>query len=167
MFGIAECARAIRAADYLKQRDMQAIGRLMNISHDGERCFTSTADGVAEPFCVDISDEAIRCLIRDLTSQDPARIERAQLYNQPGAYRCSTKEIDTIVDIACRTPGVLGAQIAGAGLGGCAMILVRVQDQAKLESNLLEQFYEANDLAPGIIQCAPSAGSGLIALGLK
>ena len=164
MFGIAECARAIRAADYLRQRDMQAIGRLMKISHDGERCFTTTADEQAEPFVVDISDEAIRRLIGDLTSQDPALIEQAQLYNQPGAYRCSTKEIDTIVDIACRTPGVVGAQIAGAGLGGCAMILVRAEDGPALESNLLRQFYEANDLPPGIIHCAPSAGSGLISI---
>jgi len=164
MFGISECARAIRAADHLKRHDMEAIGRLMKTSHDGERCFTTTADGAAEPFAADVSDEAIRRLISDLTSQDPARIEQAQVYNQPGAYRCSTKEIDTIVDIACRTPGVAGAQIAGAGLGGCAMVLVRAEDEPRLRSNLLREFYEANDLPPGIIQCAPSAGSGVVSV---
>ena len=42
---------------------------------------------------------------------------------QPGAYACSTPEIDEMIDIAAAVPGVAGAQLAGAGLGGCIMIL--------------------------------------------
>jgi N-acetylgalactosamine kinase len=164
MFGIAECARAIRAADCLRQHDLDGLGRLMNISHDGERCFATGPDGSAEPFAVDISDEAIRRLIADLTSQDLGRIERAQLYNQPGAYRCSTVEIDTIVDIARRTPGVAGAQIAGAGLGGCAMILVRAPDVELLHANLIRDYYTARSLPPATIRCSPSAGSCLVSI---
>ena len=95
----------------------------MNISHDGERWFRVADDLTAEPFTRRVSDAYLRGLIADLESDDPARVERAQLHRQPGAYRCSTPEIDALVDIACRTPGVLGAQIAGAGLGGCAMVL--------------------------------------------
>jgi N-acetylgalactosamine kinase len=165
MFGITECARSVRAADCLRRQDMQELGTLMRTSHDGERCFATRADGSAEPFLVDISDAALHRLIEDLGSEDLARIERAQLWNQPGAYRCSTQEIDTLVDIAGRTPGVAGAQIAGAGLGGCAMILVRAENVPALEANLLRDYYAPRQLPNGVVRCTPSAGSCLLAIG--
>jgi N-acetylgalactosamine kinase len=164
MFGIAECARSRLAADCLRRQDMLALGALMNTSHDGERCFTTRPDGSAAPFAVDVSDAAILRLIADLGSQDLVRIERAQIYHQPGGYRCSTREIDTIVDIARRSPRVAGAQIAGAGLGGCAMVLVRAENVAALESNLRDQFYAPRGLAPATIRCQPSAGSCLVSI---
>jgi len=164
MFGIAECARAIRAADCLRRQDMDSLGELMAISHDGERCFVTHPDGTVEPYRSETSDQELRRLIADLTSQDLARIERAQLYNQPGAYRCSTKEIDTIVDIASRTPGVAGAQIAGAGLGGCAMVVVRAENVGLLKENLMRGYYDANGLPPAIIECTPSAGSCVVSI---
>lgn len=42
------------------------------------------------------------------------------------------------------------------------MVLVRTEDVPLLEHNLLEQFYNANDLPSGIIKCTPSAGSGMV-----
>ena len=165
MFGVAECQRAIRAADCLARGDMEELGALMTISHNGERCFTTRPDGTQVAFETDISDRALQALIADLTSQDLQRTERAQLYNQPGAYRCSTPEIDAIVDTALRTPGVAGAQIAGAGLGGCAMILVRNDAVTQLEHRLNQDYFQPRDLPPGTIRCLPSAGSGLLAIG--
>ena len=35
------------------------------------------------------------------------------------------------------------------------MVLVRAEDEPRLKSNLLREFYEANDLPAGIIHCAP------------
>jgi galactokinase len=164
MFGITECARSVRAADCLRRQDMDELGAMMKISHDGERCNATRPDGSAEPFAIDISDAALRRLIEDLASKDLARIEQAQLWNQPGAYRCSTQEIDTLVDIAGRTPGVAGAQIAGAGLGGCAMVLVRAENAAALEANLLRDYYTPRQLPNGVVRCTPSAGSCLVAM---
>ncbi|MCY2968534.1 MAG: NTP transferase domain-containing protein [Planctomycetota bacterium] len=164
MFGVAECARSRRAADLLRDGDMRGLGRLMRISHDGERCFQIGPAGV-EPFEVDISDDALHGLIDDLTSQDLSRVEHAQLHLQPGGYRCSTEEIDSIVDIAGRIPGVEGAQIAGAGLGGCAMILVRVEQVDALRQALLREYYEARGLTPGVLKCTASAGSCVVSIG--
>lgn len=164
MFGIAECARAVRAADCLRRQNMEELGALMAISHDGERCFATHPDGTVEPYRSETSDHELRRLISDLMSQDMARIEGAQLFNQPGAYRCSTREIDTIVDIACRTPGVAGAQIAGAGLGGCAMVVVRAESVGLLKENLIRGYYDAQGLTPSIIECTPSAGSCLVSI---
>ncbi len=161
-FGIAECARAREAAVCLKNRDMLGLGQLMKISHDGERCYHVDDCLQAEPFCTDISDERLHALIDDLISWDKQRSESAQLHRQPGAYRCSIREIDALVDIACRTPGVQGAQIAGAGLGGCAMVLVEVNAVERLMERLHRLFYERSGLPPGATVCTPSAGSSLL-----
>ncbi len=114
------------------------------------------------PFATDISDDRLHALIDDLLSWDTRRIERAQLHRQPGAYRCSIREIDALVDIACRTPGVLGAQIAGAGLGGCAMVLVESDAVSQLTERLQQLFYTPLGLEPGVNVCTPSAGSCLL-----
>jgi len=164
MFGITECARARRAADCLRRGDMNDLGRLMNISHDGERCFRTDVDGSIRPWGADVSDPALELLIRDLASEDPAATARAQLWNQPGAYRCSTQEIDTLVDLALGVEGVAGAQIAGAGLGGCAMILTRSDAVSSLEERLNAAFYVPRGLPPGVIRCTPTAGSGIVAI---
>jgi len=39
-------------------------------------------------------------------------------------YEVSSKELDTLVDIATELPGVLGARMMGAGFGGCTINLV-------------------------------------------
>ena len=114
------------------------------------------------PFSTDISDDRLHALIDDLISWEAPRIARAQLHRQPGAYRCSIREIDALVDIACRTPGVLGAQIAGAGLGGCAMVLVESEAVASLTERLERLFYTPLGLEPGVNVCTPSAGSSLL-----
>ena len=64
------------------------------------------------------TDEFLKRLIDDLASEDPVRVQRAQLDMQPGYYACSTAEIDRMVETVSKVPGVVGAQIAGAGLGG-------------------------------------------------
>ena len=55
---------------------------------------------------------------------------------QPGGYACSTPEIDEMVDMALPVPGVAGTQIAGAGLGGCIMVLARHESVAPLRKAL-------------------------------
>ena len=164
LFGLAECARARRALDCLKCQDTERLGELMKISHDGERCFLVADDLSAQPVQGDVSDRYLDGLLADLRSDDPLRIERAQLYRQPGVYSCSTREIDALVDIASRTPGVLGAQIAGAGLGGCAMILVETDAVATLSERIHRLFYEPQQLPSGLIVCMPAAGSCLVSI---
>jgi hypothetical protein len=143
---------------------MVALGDLMRISHDGERCFRTQRGAAAVPFEVDISDAALSTRLEDLASQDPARHLAAQLEFQPGGYRCSTEEIDQLVDLASEVPGVLGAQIAGAGLGGCAMILVHAAQVPALCAHLETHYYDARGLPRSLLLCQASAGSGLLSM---
>ena len=40
-------------------------------------------------------------------------------------YEVSSKELDTLVELAWKQPGTLGARMTGAGFGGCTVNLVR------------------------------------------
>ncbi|MBL7154193.1 MAG: NTP transferase domain-containing protein [Phycisphaerae bacterium] len=162
LFGIAEILRSKVCVDYLEQGRIEQFGRLMKISHDGDRVSRAGPDEDynvgAEQSC---DDEYLNDLIGNLGSEDPARALKAQILMQPGGYSCSTVEIDQMVDIACSVPGVAGAQIAGAGLGGCIVVLARRDSVETLADALADRYYEPEGLDPEIIPCITAEGAGL------
>jgi len=160
LFGIAECARGSRCLGLLRDGRMAAFGHLMNVSHDGDRIVARDNT----PFAAEVSDAALHARIEDLQGEDPDRVLAAQLYEQPGAYACSISAIDQMVDIALGTPGVLGAQLSGAGLGGCMMVLARCDAIETVIDRMNRFYYAPTDRAPGAIACTPIAGSGPLAL---
>ncbi|MGQ9660866.1 MAG: NTP transferase domain-containing protein [Kiritimatiellia bacterium] len=162
LFGLAECERARRYTDILRRGQIDVIGRLMNISHDGDRVMKFGPDGKGEPFRALTSNHYLLNLLEDLESGDPERVQRAQLEEQPGSYHCSIPAIDQMVDIALRSEGVQGAQLAGAGLGGCMMVLVHRDAVRSLIENMKRCYYEPNRIAPTILVCTPIAGAGIL-----
>jgi galactokinase len=56
-------------------------------------------------------------------------------------YEVSSRELDTLVEIARQQPGVLGARMTGAGFGGCTVNLVR-QDAALAFARAVEEGYQ-------------------------
>jgi len=154
LFGIAECERSKRFFRLLRQGDIESLGWLMNVSHDGDRVVAS--DGT--PFTVPVDDAVLHTNIEDLQSEDPARVLAAQLYAQPGSYACSIPEIDRMADIARAVPGVLGAQLSGAGLGGCMMVLAQNDAAEAVVQQMNTAYYEPNGLEPGAVTFTPIAG---------
>ncbi|MEA3402544.1 MAG: NTP transferase domain-containing protein [Armatimonadota bacterium] len=138
LYGLAECERSLRCVEHLRRGDASGFGELWHVSHDGDRVVEYDEQLRPQPWDYEVDDEYLDGLIADIESGDPPRVRRAQLHRQPGKYGCSTPETDLIVDLARRVPGVKGAQLAGAGLGGCVMILV---EEASLDEllNALEQ----------------------------
>jgi len=110
--------------EYLRNGDATGFGALWYLSHDGDRVIAHDQDLKPVPWAYDVSEEYLAGLIADISSGEPRRVARAQLHLQPGKYACSTEQLDLIVDVARQQPGVVGAQLAGAGLGGCAIALV-------------------------------------------
>jgi N-acetylgalactosamine kinase len=162
LFGLAECERSRLYADALKANRIAEIGRLMNASHDGDRVARTNDDGRLNPYSSPTSNGYLLDLIEDLESGDPERVLRAQLQWQPGNYHCSIAEIDSMVDISLRTEGVAGAQLAGAGLGGCMMVLARQDAVQDLVENLTVQYYRPRGRLPAILLCKPIAGSTVL-----
>ena len=162
LYGIAEILRSRMCVDLLESGEIEAFGRLMKISHDGDRVARPRPDGKYETVESDISDERLGGLIVDLASEDPKRGLNAQLFMQPGAYACSTVEIDEMVDVVSSVPGVVGAQLAGAGLGGCIMILARAESVAAVRKALTAGYYRPRGLEPAAIPCITVEGAGLV-----
>lgn len=165
LYGLAECDRSRICPDFLKVGDMAGFGRLMNISHDGDRVVQYDEEWQPQPYVAPISEGYLLERIEELESGDPKQVMRAQLHLQPGSYRCSTPELDLMADIAQRTEGVMGAQLAGAGLGGCIMALAREEATNRLIKQLTRLYYQPRDLEPKVSVCTPVAGSGVLTLG--
>ena len=67
-----------------------------------------------------------------------------------------------MVDHVLRCPGVLGAQLAGAGLGGCIMVLARKTAIEEAQKVLLSSYYEPAGVEPRMFVCEPSSGSRVL-----
>ena len=167
LFGAAEIIRSRMCVEYLQAGEVERFGKLMKVSHDGDRVSrpsVPTADWPDRKYRrteQDSGDEYLNRLIADLAGEDPEKVLKAQLYMQPGSYACSTPEIDQMVDVASAVPGVAGAQIAGAGLGGCIMILAKKQRVEAARKALVKHYYRPAGLKPDIIPCIAVEGAGL------
>jgi len=162
LYGVSEIMRSRMCVEYLEAGRVEELGTLMKVSHDGDRVSRPGPQGAYHAWEADSSDAYLDRLVRDLASEDPDRVLKAQLYMQPGGYACSTPEIDQMVDIAASVPGVAGAQIAGAGLGGCIMILARRQSVDAAHNTLVKQYYRPAGLKPAVLPCFAVEGAGLV-----
>jgi len=163
MFGIAECRRSDMFAELLEQGRLEEVGTLMRISHDGDRVVRHS-DGRAVAHRASYPGTRLRRLAADAASDNPARRAAAALWAQPGRYACSTPEIDFIVDVASAQPGAIGAQVAGAGLGGCAMVLARTEALEGVLSALRRGYYRPRRLRFDVHVCRPVGGSGILSV---
>jgi len=155
LFGITECLRSRDCVALLERGDVEGFGDLMIVSHDGDRVSRLDDDGVRRPVPVGVPDERLDALI-ELCAHDPHT-----LMMTPGSYACSTPELDAMVDIALEVEGVAGAQLAGAGLGGCIMVLARDEATERLREAMTERYYEPARREPQVEICVPVEGSGI------
>jgi N-acetylgalactosamine kinase len=134
-------ARARRCLALLKGNDAPGLGRLMNISHDGDRVSRETSRKTWRRVSADSADGPLAAWARQ-------KGRGADIAELTGDYGCSLPELDRIADLARRQPGVEGAQLAGAGLGGCIMVLVQKPRTAELLKTLDEQGIRAEVFRP-------------------
>ena len=150
LYGITECLRANKCIELLQDKNFEALGRLMSTSHDGDRVSRGK-----RPYDYSCPDSYLYKLIEDCRCGDV----NALLYNQPGGYGCSTETIDSLVDFAVSIDGVMGAELSGAGLGGCIIILVKKEATQHLLDELKKYYYDKKDLPMGAQVYIPVAGS--------
>jgi galactokinase/NDP-sugar pyrophosphorylase family protein len=162
LYGLAECERSRLFAEALRANQVAQIGRLMDVSHNGDRVALFAESGEKQVYRAPTSNSYLLDLIDDLESGDPQRVLKAQLQWQPGSYHCSIPEIDLMVDISRSVEGVEGAQLAGAGLGGCMMVLAHRDAVSSLARCLKERYYEPFGKSPAVLLCKPIAGSGVM-----
>jgi N-acetylgalactosamine kinase len=84
LYGMAEIERSRLFADALKANRIGQIGKLMVVSHDGDRVARFSIGGTHQPYQSPTSNGYLLDLIDDLESGDPERVIRAQLQWQLG-----------------------------------------------------------------------------------
>ncbi len=75
-------------------------------------------------------------------------------------YEVSSKELDTLVDIAHSVPGVLGGRMMGGGFGGCTINLVHSSAIEALRQAVEQQYPERTGLQASIEICHAAGGPG-------
>ena len=164
LFGIAECLRAAMAPERLRAGDVAGFGELLNVSHDGDRV-TRMVDGQRVPQDNRIRDGVIHDLIADAQSGEPERVERSRLWRQPGGYDCSCEGIDVLVDVAREVPGVVGARLVGAGLGGSMVAVVEDDRTRDVIGRMAEEYYRPRGLPVAVEVVQPVGGCGILHAG--
>ena len=157
LYGITECIRAEMVPDCLRKGDVKTFGELISISHDGDRV-TKLVDSERVPTDNSYPDERIDALISDLESGEPQRMSRARLWRQGGGYNVSVTELDILVDTALAAPGVIGAGLVGAGMGGGIVVVVKDEYAQQVIENLAEHYYRPRNLKVAAEVMTPVGG---------
>ena len=74
-------------------------------------------------------------------------------------YQVSCGELDIMVEIASRQPGVYGARMTGGGFGGCTINLVRAADALEFQRRVSAEYAAATGRKPDIYICEASEGA--------
>ena len=74
-------------------------------------------------------------------------------------YEVSCVELDTLVNLARRQEGILGARMTGAGFGGCTVNLVRADAAEDFAQAVARGYEEAGTLQARIYVCQASDGA--------
>ena len=77
-------------------------------------------------------------------------------------YEVSSRELDIMVELARRQPGVFGARMTGGGFGGCTVNLLDGTDHSKFVNDMAENYLSATGIDPEIYICEAADGAGEI-----
>jgi len=74
-------------------------------------------------------------------------------------YEVSSQELDMLVELAWKQPGVLGARMTGAGFGGCTVNLVRAEAAEAFAAGVSKGYEQALGLKAETYICRASDGA--------
>ncbi len=77
-------------------------------------------------------------------------------------YEVSSKELNTMVEIANAQTGCLGARMTGAGFGGCAVALVQKENAKTFVENIRYGYQKSTGIQPNIYICEASNGAEVL-----
>ena len=77
-------------------------------------------------------------------------------------YEVSSRELDIMVEIAIRQPGVYGARMTGGGFGGCTINFVDIDSARDFQRHVSAEYEKATGLRPDIYVCEASQGAELV-----
>jgi galactokinase len=77
-------------------------------------------------------------------------------------YEVSCAELDLMVDLAQRFPGVIGGRMTGGGFGGCTVNLVEAGRADAFAEYVRKEYHAATGITPEIYDGTPSDGAAIL-----
>ena len=117
--------------------------------------------------CRHIVTENARVLetVTALEAGDLARVGRL-LAEAHASYRddfgASVSEVEALIEIASRQPGLIGARLTGGGFGGCTVNLVHAAHAEAFRTAVHDAYREQLGIEADIFLCRASEGAGRI-----
>ncbi len=158
-----ECARAVAAIAALEPQvlSLRDVDLLMLERH------RERLDEVAHARALHVVTENARVLETEVALAAGDRTAIGRLFAESHAslrdrYEVSSVALDSLVDIAIGTPGVVAARLTGAGFGGCTINLV-VRGRADELRVAIERDYPGRTgLTPSVFIVAAADGAGFV-----
>ena len=75
-------------------------------------------------------------------------------------YEVSCEEIDILVDLAWKVPGVLGSRITGGGFGGCTVSIVENEAVEDFKDQVGKGYQEKTGITPVFYVVDIGSGAG-------
>jgi galactokinase len=77
-------------------------------------------------------------------------------------YQVTVPEVDTLVDLALRQPGVLGARMMGGGFGGCTINLISKDQRDQAIAEIVKPYQQQYGTQPEVYELGLSNGVGRV-----
>jgi galactokinase len=81
-------------------------------------------------------------------------------------FEISSLELDAMVEIAAKVPGVVASRMTGGGFGGCTVNLVHAGHEQALIDRVMAEYPARTGLVPRVFAAATVNGAGLFDPGL-
>ncbi len=75
-------------------------------------------------------------------------------------FAASVPEVEVLIEIAHRQPGLIGARLTGGGFGGCTVNLVEASHAEAFRSAVHDAYQQQLGIDADIFHCRASAGAG-------
>jgi len=144
-----ECEAAL--ADLQKVASIQSLGELSNEEFDHLAASISNETNRRRARHAVRENqrtlEAVQALEKNDTEQF-GKLMNASHVSLAKDYEVTGKELDTLVELAWKQPGVLGSRMTGAGFGGCTVSLVKEDSVASFIEKVTAGYTAAIGYAP-------------------
>jgi galactokinase len=160
----AECERAVAALSDLEGRP---LSQLRDVDAAMLRRFGAQLDPVERRRAEHIVGENARVLETEAALRAEDLLAIGRLFAQSHAsmrdlFEITTPEMDTLVEIAVATPGVVAARMTGGGFGGCTINLVEPDGVEALRTSVERDYATRTGRTPRLWEVQAAAGAGAV-----
>jgi galactokinase len=74
-------------------------------------------------------------------------------------YEVSCRELDFLVETACKVDGVYGARMTGGGFGGCIVAMLGPSVLDSFRAEMAHAYQTQFSITPTTYECEPSQGA--------